>query len=451
MDRKIAALFVVSFVVFMAPFVMRQFYYGIDEIVGTPTFYHTRIAENILEGKYYDELSFGGRPMTYPPLFPLFHAAFALILGLNLGGMVFVSLSGALGTCTAYAFSRKYFREDLFALFLVLMPGIIFLNSHISTRAPPIALGILSLYLMSEKRYLHSGISLGIAFLFHPESAGIMLIVVLAYVLSDRGIRIKDILKFAVPVILVFFAWYTPFLAQNGLPQPNSLHEEYRDRRYSLESPAAENFLWELGKGYFTLPLLALSAVGLLYSRNNFMRFWFIFGIALALTAERMFFYMLFPAAFTAVFGLVKVRSSVSRNFCRMLVVFLVVYMAWFGFSRAVALAQDYPVRQQIDAFHWLRDNTPPGAVVLSDWQWGHWISGIAGRKNFVDGYAEYAPDVNTRILELHDFYSTCRVPEGYGISYIYMEDWFAERYGISCLSGLDAVYDNAGIKVYKV
>lgn len=451
MDRRIAVLFAVSFIVFMAPFAMRQYYYGIDEIVGTPTFYHTRIAENILEGNYYDDMSFGGRPLTYPPLFPLFHAAFALILGLNLGGMVFVALSGALGTCAAYAFSRKYFREDLFALFLVLMPGIIFLNSHISTRAPPIALGILSLYLMSKKRYLHSGISLGTAFLFHPESAGIMLIVVLAYVMSEKSIRIKDILKFAVPVILVFFAWYVPFLAQNGLPQLNSLHEEYRDRRYSLESPAAENFLWELGKGYFTLPLLALSAVGLLYSRNNFMRFWFIFGIALAFTAERLLFYMLFPAAFMAAFGMIKMKSSVNRNIYRILVIVVVIYMGWFGFSRTAALAQDYPIRQQIDTFHWIRDNTPADAVILSDWQWGHWISGIAKRKNFVDGYAEYAPGVNTRISELHEFYAACRIPEGYGISYVYMEDWFAEKYGIYCLSGLEVVYDNAGIKVYKI
>src|SRR3989338_420855 len=121
MDRRIAALFVVSFVVFMAPFVMRQYYFSMDEIVGTPTFYHTRIAESMLNGVYYDELSFGGRPLTYPPLFPLFHAAFGFLLGLNLGGMIFVALSGALGTCAAYAFGRKYFREDLLALFLVIM------------------------------------------------------------------------------------------------------------------------------------------------------------------------------------------------------------------------------------------------------------------------------------------------------------------------------------------
>jgi asparagine N-glycosylation enzyme membrane subunit Stt3 len=451
MDKRIAVLFAASFAIFMLAFALRHYYFGIDEIVGTPTFYHTRIAGSILEGQYYDDLSFGGRPLTYPPLFPLFHAGFALLFGLNLGGMIFVALFGALGIVSAYVFSRKYFSENaLLAFFLVIMPGIIFLNSHISTRAIPIALGVLSLYLLSERRYLHSGIALGASFLFHPESAGIMLIVCLLYVMLEQKAEMRKFLRFILPVILIFFAWYAPFVAQNGLPQMNALHEEYRDRRYSLESPTAENFLWELGKGYFTVPLLALSAIGFFCTKNKFLRIWFIFGIALALTAERLFFYMLFPAAFMAVFGAVKVKSLIRKNFYIILIAIIVIYTAHFGFSRSIALAQDYPIRQQINAFHWMRDNTPEDAVILSDWQWGHWISGIAKRRNFVDGYAEYAPSVDKRISELHEFYRTCKVPSGYGISYIYMEDWFAERYDISCTS-FQKVYDDSGIKIYKV
>ena len=451
MDKRVWLVFVASFLVFMLAFGLRHYYFGIDDIVGTPTFYHTRMAENVLEGSYEDSLSFGGRPVTYPPLFHFMHATFAMVFGLNLGGMVFVALFGALGVCAAYLFSEKYVDRRLLAFILIIMPGMIFLNSHISTRAIPISLGMISLYAVSRKKYAASGILLGLSFLFHPESAGIMLLVNIAYVAGNRNVSLRDIVRVSMPIILLFFAWYVPFLAYNGLPEFNSLHEEYRERRYSLESPGIENFLWELGKGYFTLPLLALSLIGLAYSRNRFFRTWFILCLVLAIAAERFFFYLLIPVGFMSIFGIQKLKSVMRPALYVAVVAAFVVYSSYFGMSRSFALAQDYPVQQQIDALHWIRDNTPQDSVVLSDWQWGHWIAGISGRKNFVDGYAEYAPQVNKRIAELNEFYKTCSVPEGYGITHIYMEDWFAERYGISCLGSFSVVYDNAGIKVYRI
>ncbi|MBI2580119.1 MAG: hypothetical protein HYW27_04425 [Candidatus Aenigmarchaeota archaeon] len=451
MDRRIAALFAASFAVFMLAFVLRHYYFGISEIVGTPTFYHTRIAESILDGVYYDDLSFGGRPLTYAPLFPLFHALSAAAFGLNLGGMLFVALSGAAGMCFSYAFLKKYIRNGVSILVLLLLPGTVFLYSHISTRAVPITLGIASLYLLSERRHFISGIMLGISYLFHPEAGAVFSIIVALYILLERKESPKNIAKIALPAAIIALVWYAPFIVQNGLPEYNLLHGEYRERRYSLESPSAENFLWELGKGYLTVPVLALSVIGLYYSRNNFFRLWFVFCLVLALAAERFFFYLLFPASFISSFGIEKIKSLVKRKHIYVIIIAsILVYSAYFGLSRSAALAEDYPIRQQIDAFHWIRDNTPPDAVILSDWQWGHWISGIAKRRNFVDGYAEYAPSVNKRISELREFYATCRIPEGYGISYVYMEDWFAGKYGISCLGEFEKVYDNAGISIYK-
>src|SRR3989338_8168652 len=331
MDKRICVVFAVSFSVFMLAFILRHYYFGIDEIAGTPTFYHTRMAENVLKGSYEDALSFGGRDATYPPLFHFLHATFAVVLGLNFGGMVFVALFGALGVCAAYLFSERYVDNRLLAFVLIMMPGMIFLNSHISTRAIPISLGMMSLYAVSQKKYALSGIMLGISFLLHPESAGIMLLVNVSYVAGDRKINVVDILRFAMPVILLFFAWYVPFLAYNGIPEFNSLHQEYRDRKYSLESPEIENFLWEMKKGYLTIPLLALFVLGFAYTKNRFFRIWFLMCLVLTFAAERFFFYFLLPAGFMSAFGLQKLKSVMRPALYTIIIAAFVVYSSYFG------------------------------------------------------------------------------------------------------------------------
>jgi dolichyl-diphosphooligosaccharide--protein glycosyltransferase len=43
-------------------------------------------------------------------------------------------------------------------------------------------------------------------------------------------------------------------------------------------------------------------------------------------------------------------------------------------------------VRDIVDAYHWLRDNTPPDSRVLAWWDYGYHINGIANRTSIADG-----------------------------------------------------------------
>lgn len=446
-------LFVLAFAAFSAPSVIR-WSTGNPTYIGVPTYMHERISQYILDGTFNgtDPLSFGGRPYTYQPLFSYGMAAVGLFVGLKAASVIYVSFFGAISVVFFYLFVRRY-ADRLLALvaslLLILIPGQIFLNSHISTRAPGVALGLAALYLFTSKtgnKNLISGLLLGVSFLFHFEPAVVFLGILLLYSLVHK----HDLKNFAVVALIsvaIFLVWFIPFYMKFGIPEYNLLHQAYRDTRYSLESPTLANFFQEFEPGrYLDFFVVALAALGFYLTRDNFIRYTMIFILILSLAFERFMLYLPFAVALCMLFGL---RRIFSKKYALLLAV-MIIYMAFFGAREILFMANDYPIVQQYEAYTWLKDNTPPNATVLSDWQWGHWIEGLADRKTFMDGYAEYAPDVNNRFLELQKFFKDCTVPEGYGISYVYIEDWFVERNNITCLSKWTPLFDKNGIKIYK-
>lgn len=460
-------LFVFGLVLFSLPSLLRFYFYGFGDIIGFPTYLHTRIAGYIIDGtfNFYDPLSFGGRTYVYPPLFSYVLAAFGYVFGLKAGSVLFVSVFGGLGIIAFYMVMKIFLHRNhavLAAIVLALLPVTISLYSHVSTRAVPTTISLFALYFLikdHKKYYLHSSVLLGVAALFHPEVAVVFTIIILLYFLSFRH-SLENFLRLAAIVVLISALWYVPFLFSNGFPSANDLHAEYRERAYSLESPSLYYYFWEIqGKGHLNILAGIFSVVGFALlcqnrkskkssAQNKFLICWAAFAFLMTLAFERLFIYLPFAAAMLAAIGL-KAFSS-SRHY-RILVAILLLYTAFFALDRVDAIASDYPTQEQINAMLWIKDNTPADSVILSDWQWGHWISGIAERKNFIDGFAEYAPDVNKRLSELNEFYGTCSVPGGYGINYVYMESWFIKENNINCVFDFRLVYNNSYLYVFEI
>ncbi|MBI3190694.1 glycosyltransferase family 39 protein [archaeon] len=464
-QRKILLIFIASLILFSTPVLVRWQVYGNPSYIGTPTFMHARISQYMIEGKFnwYDPLSYGGRLYTYPPLFSICLALLGILIGLGAASIVYAPIFGAVGVVFFYLIAKLYLKNHalLASVIMMLIPVTIFLNSHISTRAPGVALGLAAMYIIMRKQnimrkqkagkpdILYSGVLLGISFLFHPESAIIFLVVIFIYMFCKNNA--KNFLKIAAISIIIALVWYGPFLASNGLPGKSLIYDEYRDQRYSLESPTLGNYFLEIDHaGMLSLLVAAFCVLGFIVKKDNFMRYWIIFAFLLTLAFERFFIYMPFPLAILAVFGLEYARKKLNKKMFSALLIIFLAYTAFFGFVKVAAFANDYPTIQQYDALMWLKENTPENETILSGWQFGHWISGISERKNFMDGYAEYAPNVDERLKKLHDFYSDCKIPEGYGIHYVYMEDWFVKEMNITCLSKFQPVYDNNYIYVYK-
>ena len=141
--------------------------------------------------------------------------------------------------------------------------------------------------------------------------------------------------------------------------------------------------------------------------------------------------------------------ESIRSKFKQILLIGIVVYLIIFIPGTVSTYASWWPTKEQTDAFLWIKQNTPENSTVLTDWTLGHWVTGIAQRKNFMDGYAEYAPEVDQRLEELLEFYKTCKVPEGYGIDYILMEKWFIESKNITCIYRFPVLYNKSDILIF--
>jgi asparagine N-glycosylation enzyme membrane subunit Stt3 len=281
-------------------------------------------------------------------------------------------------------------------------------------------------------------------------------------------------------VFLIFSAaYYVPFYLKNGLPSINGLYEEYRERRMSLESPMIENFLWEQG-GYFTIFVLALAIFGLFKSQNKFIRYWSVFLLVLSFAAERFLIYLPFAAALLAVIGLEHSRKITNEILIigmlaaaiflsaelmaavlilsiliywikkpeapKLLLISFLLYITLAGGIKVYAMAYEPPQKEQYDAFLWMKYNIPENETVLADWQFGHWISGIGERKNYMDGYAEYAPEADKRLQNLKTFLKNCSIPSG--IKYVYSEKWLIDLTNNDCIYEFDVIYNSS--KLYE-
>ena len=447
--KEILIVFIAGSLVSVSPLVVRQAS-GIPGIIGFPTYYHQRIADYLISGTFdwYDPLSFGGRPYTYPPVFSFMLAGFS-VFGLELGGVIMMGLLGGLTAVTCFLLARELIgKKNAFIAILLSSPAFIFLFSHLSTRSPPILLGLLAIYLVLKKKpWWLITIPLTLSLIFHPETG--LIFSFLALIANKDYLRNA---RFACLALLIAGAFYAPFYLAYGFPQANAIHGDYISRGYGLESFNLPFFAWETGNNFDNVALLvlALSFAGFYLTRNRFLRIWFILSLALALVSTRLLLYLVFPAAILATAGIYYLSKKYRKYSKPVLAIFLaysIVIGCWMAFS----FGTSWPTKSESEALLWIRANTPENATVLSDWSHGHWVTGIAYRKSFVDGYAEYAPQADLRMSELEQFYGNCTVPEGYGIGYAYLEDWFIKQQNMTCLDTFEKVYDRDYIYVFSL
>ena len=452
--KEIGIIFLIAFLVSISPVIIR-WSLGIPGIIGFPTYYHQRIADYIISGTFswYDPLSFGGRPYTYPPLFSFMLVGFS-ILGLELGGVIMMGLLGGATAVVCFLIAREIIgKKNAFIAILLSSPAFIFLFSHLSTRSPPILLGLLALYLgLKKKSWWLVSLPLAFSYFFHIET-GLIFSALLMFVNREYLDHAKSILV----ALLAAGVFYAPLFLAYGIPQPNAIHTDYISRGYGLESFNLPYFSWETsflenGPTYDNVALLVLvlSFAGFYFLRNRFLRIWFALSFVLALASTRLLMYLVFPAAILATAGLYQV-SKKSKKYGKFLLLAFLGYSVIIGSWMALSFGTSWPTKSETEALLWIKNNTPDNVTVLSDWAHGHWITGIAYRRSFIDGYAEYAPQADKRVSELKEFYSNCIIPQGYGIEYAYLEDWFIKSENITCIWNFQKVYDRDQIYVFRL
>ncbi len=428
-NKKLIILFIFFFIFFSAPQLLRMYFYD-DTLIGTTTYYHTRMAEIVSSGSNFDPLSFGGRTYTYPPGYHIFLSFIPNII-------YFINpLLGAFGIMIAYYFGKQFKLSETSSLFsaavLGLIPGYVYLSSHINPRLPALLLLMLSFLFVlrskKEKKYTYlASLTMPAVMLIHPLVGGVGIFFLIT-------LFRKDLKKIALPVfvsLLVFMTWFIPLTMEMGSPVPSSFYDVYVELK-----TGPQYFIFENGLVSDSVPLLVLLMASYAFFRlkeNTFLREWALIALILPLLiGNRINEQLLFPIALLAGDVFIKHWKHMWEYFhatfipVRTWKAIFVIYISLAGIISAGSLLMFPPTPQHYDAMLWLNENTDENSVIMANWFYGHWITSIAERKNVMDAYAEYAPNINERYLDSKkiiygsDIEKTISLMKKYDISYIF-------------------------------
>ncbi|MBS3059995.1 MAG: hypothetical protein J4432_00610 [DPANN group archaeon] len=428
MNKKILWISLAFLILYSTPQLLRDVYLD-GNLIGFTTYFHERSAENLLQGQFYDNLSFGGRPYTYPPGF---HVLLALLMPI---GKYLVPLFGAIGIVVCYFFSKQIGLSEkeatLASVFLGIIPGFFYLSSHINPRLPALVALVAAFYFLQKTEMrdkLAAALLLSFVFLLHPLVGFTGL--VFGAVLFNKN-------KIAIPYAIAlgaFALWFIPFTYANGLPMPSEFYSNYSELQRGVQY-----FIYETGTAGDSVGIimLAIAAFGLFKVSGKEERTiarWFVLAVVAALVlGNRLDEQILFPTAilmsivisrhladFEKSFNLNK---FIARSKLKML---FSVYCIGLVAAVFINMTTFMPYQNDYHALQWIKLNTPQDAVVASAWELGHWVTGIAERKNIIDAYAEYAPEIDERYKDVQNIFFSSDVDEvlpilrKYNITYIY-------------------------------
>lgn len=465
--RKLLMLVVFFFVFFSVAQQLRPLI-GNTSMIGSTSYYHYRSAEMIAAGQDYDQLSFGGRDYTYPPGFHYLLAAL-----LPLWPFVLPAI-GVLGVVLCYLLAKTLgFKEDeaLFsAAVLGFIPGYAYLAGHLNPRLPALILLVFAFLLLLKKqdalKQVLAGLSLAAVFVIHPLVGAMGL--AFGIVLFRKKLYALKI-PYAVSLI-IFSIWFVPFIAQYGFPQALKFYSQYIELQAGPQFFIFESALNSDSIGVITL-LVAIYCLFFIRERKlRFAKEWLIISVLAALLlGNRLNEQSLFPIALLV--G--KVVISHWKNLVRLVragfinpniwkALFL-IYTALAGVLAIGSLLFFPPSAAEYSAMVWIKQNTPLGSTVMATWSEGHWISAIAMRKNVIDAYAEYAPNVDERYMDTKRVYQgsditvALQVLKKYNVSYVYYkldknDLGLCTGFGyLTSYGNFDLVFNSGDVYVFRV
>ncbi len=429
------AVFVLSFLLFLSPSLIRAINYSPENIIGFTTYFHVRMADLISQGSFYDPLSYGGRPYTYPPGFPailsLFPGMFKVLLNPLLGA-VFVVLF------YDYSVRKLGKKTGEYALFfLITSPGFIYLSSHINPRLLALLLIFFVYYLLNfkDKDLLRSAavmLSMIAVVLVHPLVFVVGSIIGFFIFSKDRSSLIPPVLA----GLMVLFAM---FFVNGGLPQSSIAYANFSELQRGMQY-----FIFETGTAASSVSVLTwiigLYGFFVYHKKLRLESRWLVLAVVVPLIGgNRLNEFVYYPLALFAAVGFSKLgnllkefnMSSKTKVIRRVVLVYLLGVLLYYP----LFFSNIGPQREDFQLLSWADDHLPKNAVVLSGFAEGHWVTGIAHRKNFWDAYVEYAPEVDERTIlasQVFNGYSpalrtlVCK----YNVSYAYLHIYsYMEKY----------------------
>jgi len=351
------------------------------------------MADLIKKGEFYDPLSFQGRELTYPPMFHFLIAGLSFLFRNTSNVCSF--LGALLGALTVVIFSlllKELKVKYYLCLFFVFIPINIYIFGHCSSRSLTYFLGVLALYFLIKNKEILYTLIMALTIFSHPLAGLIFWFFSVIYILVN-----KKRLRLIIFSLILGLLFLMPSIVIHGFPQKNLLHLKYiKSENSSLNISS----LWQLvmykdASAALDLVVLVLGLIYLLIKKDLLLRLWGLFSIILAIVAERFRIFLGF------VFAIASAKLVNNKKFW---FVFILMILP-FSIISINYLSTLGPSNEFCDAMSYIKNNSKSDINLLVPWYKGHQAEYLSNRKVILDGYAEYAPEVNERVIAYDTIY----------------------------------------------
>jgi len=392
-------LFALCFVILIVPLILSGF-----TVKGHEPFLYERLADIV--GDDFDDLSYGGRGFAYNYGNPIVLNILSFI-PLNIILLILPILFGVLSLILFYNILRDlgvYYDVRIISSFILLIsPPFLYAFTNFNYFTVPLFLVLLGFYLFIKDKVRFYVLSLFISFLlafFGIFNSLIFLLILFLYCIKTKKLNIF-LVFFVCNLFLLAFLNYL-IIANYGFPD-----------KIDLGALLLRNLVFDLGGGYgISLFLIFFLFFGFTklwerkYKNSLYYLIFFLFIFLLFFSLKTMVYFNIFLCVLAAL-GFLKIwtrkwQSNLVRN---LTLLFLIVGLIFSCVSFFTEFSNVGPSDDLKDSLSYL--NSQGGDVVLSHYNYGFWINSLAEKKNVVDGYFDYAPNVNERLSDVDHLFNT--------------------------------------------
>ncbi|MBS3169481.1 glycosyltransferase family 39 protein [Candidatus Woesearchaeota archaeon] len=439
-----------------------------------------------------DQLSYGGRELTFLPFFYYFSAFFDLFLPIEAVALLLPNLLLSLLPIIVFLISRKVSNSEessLFAAFLTGFLPILFATANNFTNETLfIPLAFLTIYTflkIDQPKYFYLFLGLFLACSLTSNATFLLVMGLIIYLLLSI-LENKRINRAELEVILFssfLFIW-TEFLFFKSLFAKEGIKFIWQNIPQAILSQYFPNIslfqaiilvsvipfiigiyivyqaLFQLkNTRAFLLISLAISTSLLSWFRLIQFRLSLLF-LGVILTILFAMFYDDLKAYLS------KTKFTKKKQWIAPL--FILLLLPTMVLPAVVsALQVPTPTESEIAAFSWLKEHTPPQSGVLARLEEGYLVTYFARRRNVMDERFGTVRDVGTRLADTNTLYHTTLqtialdLLDKYNIQYIILTSHAQQTAGISSLPYLskkcfELVYHESdqqgdGVRIYRV
>jgi len=432
-------------------------------LIGDEPYFNLRIANDFLESgniPNYDELSYGGRELSFPIASPILLGLFSLLSGVNLTltAKILPFLLGLFSIILFYFILEKLNIKSRVRYIAVAMlsisPPFFYLSATLNSYSFVTFLSLLAFFLLLNNRKILASLSLIVLPFFNLILPYFTLIFVFFYVLKKK----KNFNWLLITSFLMFFLSFSLYGTNLGYIQNAELKFFISD------------FGGQFGIGIFSF-VLAFFALISLWARksDNFLLYLlFLTFIFSTFYYHPVLFFFNFLIVGLAAYGLddlIRKRWS-SVLFKRFTLLLFIFGLFFSGLSYFWTINSMRPNMDDMKALGYLAEHSSPDETVFSYYNFGNIISWVTGRKNFIDTNFVNAPNIKERLADMNAiFHSRNRdlvasLLKKYNIDYVWLDEETIEELDLSDEEGLqllvrydgrfDKIYERNGINIWK-